>query len=308
MTKLAIISRIVFSFCSLYTKNVKIRIRMLELELESKWSHEYSHQVSRNIGHVSPIEQEILRTTPIGVFGVGGLGGLLSEQLVRVGCEHLVICDRDVFEPSNLNRQICMNKHMGDLKIDVVAEHLEKINPKVQVRKFNAVNLDTIDSLLNDVKIVALTLDDPIGSILIARECRKRNIPMVETWGIPYIWSFWFTQSSIDYETCYDLDTHDMTIEELFTSGMTSFGDLFPKLTQFPRIGEIYDRYPGMWEKMKRGEVPYRSFAPFIGISASYLCAEIIFAGLLGVKPMNLAPNVVGFDYLRMIPFHFEME
>jgi hypothetical protein len=233
---------------------------------------------------------------------------LLSEQLVRVGCGHLVICDRDVFEPSNLNRQICMNKHMGDLKIDVVAEHLGKINPKVQVRKFNAVNLDTIDSLLNDVKIIALTLDDPIGSILIARECRKRNIPMVETWGIPYIWSFWFTQSSIDYETCYDLDTHDMTIEELFTSGMTSFGDLFPKLTQFPRIGEIYDRYPGMWEKMKRGEVPYRSFAPFIGISASYLCTEIIFAGLLGVKPMNLAPNVVGFDYLRMIPFHFEME
>ena len=278
------------------------------LELEPRWSQEYAHQISRNIGHVTLKEQELIQRTPIGVFGVGGLGGLLSEQLVRTGCEHLVICDRDVFELSNLNRQICMNEHMGDLKIDVVAEHLGKINPNVQVNKFNAVNLDTIDSLLKDVKIVALTLDDPIGSILIARECRKKNIPMVETWGIPYIWSFWFTQHSIDYETCYDLDTHDMTIEELFTSGMTSFGDLFPKLTQFPRISEMYDRYPGMWDKMKRGEIPYRSFAPFIGISASYLCAEIIFTGILGVKPMNLAPNVVGFDYLRMIPFQFKME
>ena len=278
------------------------------LELETKWSQDYSHQVSRNIGHITLKEQELLRTSTIGVFGVGGLGGLLSEQLIRTGCEHLVICDRDVFEPSNLNRQICKKKHMGELKIDVVAEHLGKINSNVQVDKFNAVILSTIDSLLKDVKIVALTLDDPIGSILIARECRKRNIPMVETWGIPYIWSFWFTQQSIDYETCYDLDTHDMTIGELFASEMTSFGDLFPKLTQFPRIGEMYDRYPGMWDKMKTGEVPYRSFAPFIGISASYLCAEIIFAGILGVKAKNLAPNVVGFDYLRMIPFEFEME
>jgi len=278
------------------------------LEVERKWSQNYSLQVSRNIGHVTLEEQEILRTSPIGVFGVGGLGGLLCEQLVRTGCEQLVICDRDVFEPSNLNRQICKNMHMGDLKIDIVAEHLGKINSNVHVDKFNAVNLHTIDNLLKDVKIVALTLDDPIGSILIARECRKRNIPMVETWGIPYIWSFWFTQQSIDYETCYDLATHGMTIEELFASSMTSFGDLFPKLTQFPRIGEIYDRYPGMWEKMKRGEIPYRSFAPFIGIAASYLCTEIIFTGILGVKPMNLAPNVVGFDYLRMIPFQFEMK
>ena len=99
-----------------------------------------------------------------------------------------------------------------------------------------------------------------------------------------------------------------MTNRELLDSEMTSFGDLLPKLLQFPGIDEIYDRDPGMWEQMKRGEVPYRSFAPFIGISASYLCAEIIFAGLLGVKPMNLAPYVSGFDYLRMKPFQFKMK
>ena len=77
------------------------------LELEFRWTQDYSHQISRNLGHVTLEEQEILRNTPIGVFGVGGLGGLLSEQLVRTGCEHIVICDRDIFEPSNLNRQTC---------------------------------------------------------------------------------------------------------------------------------------------------------------------------------------------------------
>ena len=278
------------------------------LELTQNWTQDYSVHVSRNIGHITALEQELLRTTPIGVFGVGGLGGLLSELLVRVGCERLVICDRDVFDPSNLNRQICLKKHLGMRKVDVVEEKLKKINECVQVKKFNVVNERTIDELLKDVKIVALTLDDPIGSILIARGCRERGIPLTETWGIPYIWSFWFTKESIDYETCYGLETHDMSTLELIQSEMTSFGDLLPKLLQFPNIDDIYNREPGMWDQMKNGEIPYRSFAPFIGISASYLCSEIIFAGLLGVKPMNLAPNVSGFDYLRMKPFQFKMK
>jgi hypothetical protein len=278
------------------------------INLTQKWTQEYSQHVSRNIGHVTPEEQEMLRTTPIGVFGVGGIGGLLSELLVRAGCEHLVICDRDVFDPSNLNRQICIKKHMGMRKIDVVEEKLGKINECVHVEKYDAVNKNTIDNLLKHVKVVALTLDDPIGSILIARGCRKHMIPMVETWGIPYIWSFWFAKGSIDYETCYGLKTHNMTTKELLNSEMTSFGNLLPKLLQFPDIDEIYDREPGMWDKMKKGEIGYRSFAPFIGIAASYLCMEIIFTGLLGIKPMNLAPNVLGFDYLRMKPFQFKMK
>jgi len=278
------------------------------LKLIPSWSKDYSQHISRNLGHVTPEEQEFLRTTPIGVFGVGGIGGLLSELLVRAGCERLIICDRDVFDMSNLNRQICLKEHIGMRKIDVVEEKLVKINKCVQVEKYDAVNERTIDKLLKEVKLVALTLDDPIGSILIARGCRKRGIPMVETWGIPYLWSFWFAEGSIDYETCYGLNTHKMTIFELLNSEMPSFGNLLPKLLQFPGIDMVYDREPGMWDLMKNGEVPYRSFAPFIGIAASYLCMEIIFAGLLKVKTMNLAPNVSGFDYLRMKPFQFKMK
>ena len=79
------------------------------LKLIPSWSKDYSQHISRNLGHVTPEEQEFLRTTPIGVFGVGGIGGLLSELLVRAGCERLIICDRDVFDMSNLNRQIEIN-------------------------------------------------------------------------------------------------------------------------------------------------------------------------------------------------------
>ena len=150
------------------------------LGLTQKWTRDYSLHVSRNIGHVTPEEQEILRTTPIGVFGVGGIGGLLSELLVRAGCERLVICDQDVFDLSNLNRQICLKEHMGMRKIDVVKEKLVKINKCVQVEKYDAVNETTVNKLLEETKLVALTLDDPIGSILIARGCRERGIPMVE--------------------------------------------------------------------------------------------------------------------------------
>ena len=50
------------------------------------WSDRYYNQIERNIGYVTLQEQEILRTTPIAVLGVGGLGGSLSDQLVRSGC------------------------------------------------------------------------------------------------------------------------------------------------------------------------------------------------------------------------------
>ncbi|MBW1784772.1 MAG: ThiF family adenylyltransferase [Deltaproteobacteria bacterium] len=63
--------------------------------------------MTRNIGPITYKEQELIRTTKVAVLGIGGLGGSLAENLVRTGCQNLVICDQDIFDESNLNRQIC---------------------------------------------------------------------------------------------------------------------------------------------------------------------------------------------------------
>jgi len=268
------------------------------------WSNFYWERVSRNIGPITYQEQETIRTSRVAVLGVGGLGGPLAENLVRAGCQNLVICDFDVFDESNLNRQICTIKDIGKRKIDVMEEFLRKIDPEVAIKKFFKITERNIDSVLKGVKIVALTLDDPTTSIFIARECRKRGIPMVESWGVPFLFAWWFTRDSIDYENCYGLDTYHYSYFELANMkkevNLAVYQALLPKIFLIPGVKEKYDREPGAFEMMMSGKIGARSFAPFVRITSDFLSVDVIFSGILKVKPMTLAPNLKGFDYIQM--------
>ena len=268
------------------------------------WSNSYWERVTRNIGLIKFREQESIRTSRVAVLGVGGLGGPLAENLVRAGCQNLVICDFDFFDDSNLNRQICTIEDIGKRKIDVVEEFLHKIDPEVAIKKFFKITENNIDKVLKGVKVVALTLDDPVTSIFIARECRKRAIPMVESWGVPFLFTWWFTTDSVDYENCYGLDTYHYSYSELVNAkkevNLAVYQALLPKVFRMPGVREKYDREPGAFEEMMSGNIGARSFAPFVRITSDFLSVDIIFSGILKVKPKNLAPNLKGFDYLRM--------
>jgi len=268
------------------------------------WSNSYWERVTRNIGPITYQEQETIRTSRVAVLGVGGLGGPLAENLVRSGCQNLVICDFDVFDESNLNRQICTIEDVGKRKIDVMEEFLRKIDPEVTIKKFFKIMERNIDAVLEDVKVVALTLDDPATSIFIARECRKRGIPMVESWGVPFLFTWWFTPDSVDYENCYGLDTYHYSYSELANMkkevNFAAYQALLPKVFRMPGVREKYDREPGAFEEMMSGNIGARSFAPFVRITSDLLSVDIIFSGMLNVKPKNLAPNLKGFDYLQM--------
>ena len=70
---------------------------MFEKKKNKNWSDDYWNHIKRNIGLIKIPEQEKIRTTRIAILGVGGLGGTVAEQLVRTGCEQLIICDYDKF-------------------------------------------------------------------------------------------------------------------------------------------------------------------------------------------------------------------
>ena len=268
------------------------------------WSNSYWERVTRNIGPIKFDEQETIRTSRVAVLGVGGLGGPLAENLVRSGCQNLVICDFDVFDESNLNRQICTIEDIGKRKIDVMEEFIRKIDPEVAIKKFFKITERNIDAVLEDMKVVALTLDDPATSIFIARECRKRAIPMVESWAIPFLFTWWFTPNSVDYENCYGLDTYHYSYSELSNLkkeiNLATYQVFLPKVFAMPGVREKYDREQGAFEEVMNGSIGARSFAPFVRITADFLSVDIIFSGILGIKPKNLAPNLKGFDYINM--------
>lgn len=65
--------------------------------------------------------------------GVGGLGSVLAEQLVRSGFTQIGLIDPDMLELANLNRFAGgFRDGIGKLKVEVVREHLCRINPDVK--------------------------------------------------------------------------------------------------------------------------------------------------------------------------------
>jgi len=66
----------------------------------------YEGSFCRNIGIFTEAEQERLKTSTIAVAGMGGVGGLLAERLIRLGVGNIKITDSGAFEPSNLWRGI----------------------------------------------------------------------------------------------------------------------------------------------------------------------------------------------------------
>ena len=49
---------------------------------------------------------EALAGKTVLVFGVGGVGSFAAEALCRAGIGRLILVDGDVYDPSNLNRQL----------------------------------------------------------------------------------------------------------------------------------------------------------------------------------------------------------
>lgn len=280
------------------------------LKKPETWNEDYWEKIIRNIGYISISEQDIIKNTKIAVLGVGGLGGPLAEQLIRSGNENLVICDHDKFELSNMNRQICTDQDMGAFKVDILENYYKNINPDIKIKTYKKIDITNISEILENVKIVALTLDDPIKSILIARYCRKEGIPIIESWAFPYLFAWWFTEESDDYETCYGLNSQKDNLEDISENKTISniFTSLLPPLlSNFPGLKMRLNREIGVANEMSQGKISIRSFTPIVRLSASYIAFDIIFAGILNVKEKILAPEIKGYDYFQMKEINFKI-
>jgi molybdopterin-synthase adenylyltransferase len=76
---------------------------------------------------------ELLRSARVLIFGVGAVGSWVAYQLAQTGVGHLVLCDPDVVEPSNLNRQLFFNCDVGAPKVDALARTLRLLDQELVV-------------------------------------------------------------------------------------------------------------------------------------------------------------------------------
>lgn len=89
----------------------------------------------RNMTLLSPQENARLKDFRVGVIGCGGLGGYCLEMLGRLGIGQITAVDGDVFEPTNLNRQLLADETtLGKNKALAAQARMAKVNPLVAVR------------------------------------------------------------------------------------------------------------------------------------------------------------------------------
>lgn len=69
----------------------------------------------------------------VGIAGAGGLGSNCAVALARSGVGTLVICDFDVVDGSNLNRQYYFTDQIGSFKTDALKKNIYLLNPDIQV-------------------------------------------------------------------------------------------------------------------------------------------------------------------------------
>lgn len=102
-------------------------------------------------------QQRIGASTAL-LIGVGGIGCSTASYLAASGVGHLVLCDFDTVDATNLGRQILYGPDdVGESKAQVAARRLAVINPDIEIRAI-ARRLDD-EQLRREVAAADVVLD-----------------------------------------------------------------------------------------------------------------------------------------------------
>lgn len=197
----------------------------------------YWEIVSRQMGVVTKSEQERFRDAKITVIGCGGIGGATTEMLVRMGIGNLRIIDKDVFDVSNINRQLMSSFYsVGKSKVGTTYENLKSINPFTNIEAVEEeVNEDNVQRIVEGSDIVIDALDNIVTRITVSRHVRDLDIPFIHgaihgTMGQVSV----FTKDTPTYEEMFKLPSCGKDLTEDVIKKIKDIGAEVP-----PVIGPV---------------------------------------------------------------------
>ena len=120
------------------------------------------------------------------IFGVGGVGGYVTEALARSGVGSFTLVDKDTVSISNINRQIIATEStVGRDKVDVMKERILDINPhaKVEIIKcfYLPENADEFD--LSRYDYVVDAVDTVTAKLEIIVRANEAGVPVISSMG-----------------------------------------------------------------------------------------------------------------------------
>ncbi|UWX60057.1 tRNA threonylcarbamoyladenosine dehydratase [Chryseobacterium oranimense] len=130
---------------------------------------------------------EKLNKAKVLVIGLGGVGSFAAEFLARAGVGNMTIVDGDTVDITNINRQLpALHSTVGKHKVEVVAERLLDINPKINLLKINEfLNPERMDEVLDSDKFdyILDCIDSVTPKLCLIKAAKRRKIKLVSSMG-----------------------------------------------------------------------------------------------------------------------------
>jgi hypothetical protein len=155
----------------------------------------YEDLFGRNLGVFSAEEQDKIRNTRMAIIGCGGVGGVIALVLARSGVEHLMLVERDRYEPSNMNRQIaCFCDTVGRNKAECLRDEILRINPQAQVTVHaRALTAEDIPNVADMGDVILPVMDEwpvvmayPVGALCRVSVFTAASPTVAECLVMPY--------------------------------------------------------------------------------------------------------------------------
>ncbi|MBN2653307.1 MAG: tRNA threonylcarbamoyladenosine dehydratase [Spirochaetales bacterium] len=129
---------------------------------------------------------ERLGNSSCAVIGLGAVGSFCCEILARTGIGKLIICDHDVIQQSNINRQLfALESTINKKKSDVAEQRLLDINPNLQIVKHSQfINGDNFNIILDEKPDAIVDAIDSVRSKAdIIQQSVENNIYVISSMG-----------------------------------------------------------------------------------------------------------------------------
>ncbi len=249
----------------------------------------YEEATSRNAGFLTDAEQRRLRESRVFVCGVGGMGGAAVHSLVRAGVGRLAIADFDVFEATNLNRQLFATAEtIGRSKVDATVEGLLRINPGLEIVTYGADWVDRLDEILPGSDVVVNAMDDARAAIRLYRAARRHPTTVVDAWTSPHPSVTCVAPDDPRPEEWLGFPTVGVADDALDEAMLAEA--LLAELSFVAAVSRGISRLdPRIVAEILRGERPRSSFAPIVLVAGNLMAFEAIGA-LLG-RPSGAGPR-----------------
>ncbi len=151
------------------------------VEIAALRQHIIPDRYLRNMKTLSEADQIRLLESTVCIVGMGGLGGLVTETLARMGVGRFRLVDGDVFEAHNLNRQLFSDiNRLGMPKVDAAVLGVQRINPGLEVVATAAyMRPENVDALVESSTLVVDCLDNIPSRFALEAAAQRAGIPMI---------------------------------------------------------------------------------------------------------------------------------